>query len=146
MEHLFTKQISKHSIGAYIKLCREVGRSIKAIARPTLTTAVPQNALCLASEIDQLQAENDRLSNEVSLSTNKIRLECQAREKAEAIIRDLKEQLSAAQKHGDAVTQQNQRLSSRVERLTKRIGHSDKEVKRVLSRLCRLDNGKTRLC
>ena len=33
-EHLFARQISKHSIGAYIEICREVGISIKAISQP----------------------------------------------------------------------------------------------------------------
>lgn len=31
-EHLFTKQLSKHSIGAYMELCREIDVSIEAIA------------------------------------------------------------------------------------------------------------------
>ena len=35
-EHLFTKQLSKHSIGAYTELCREVGISFEAIATPQL--------------------------------------------------------------------------------------------------------------
>jgi hypothetical protein len=31
--HLFGKSLSKHSIGAYIELCREVGASFEAVAR-----------------------------------------------------------------------------------------------------------------
>lgn len=31
--HLFGKQLSKHNIGAYRELCREVGRSIVAVAK-----------------------------------------------------------------------------------------------------------------
>ena len=30
-EHLFTKQLSKHSIGAYMELCRELGKSFEAV-------------------------------------------------------------------------------------------------------------------
>ena len=30
-QHLFKKQLSKHSIGAYRKLCREVGVSFEAV-------------------------------------------------------------------------------------------------------------------
>ena len=30
-EHLFSKQLSKHSVGAYMELCREVGSSVEAI-------------------------------------------------------------------------------------------------------------------
>lgn len=29
-EHLFKKQLSKHSVGAYMELCRDVGRSFEA--------------------------------------------------------------------------------------------------------------------
>jgi hypothetical protein len=32
-EHLFTKQLSKHSTGAYTELCRGVGVSFEAIAQ-----------------------------------------------------------------------------------------------------------------
>jgi hypothetical protein len=31
-EHLFTKQLSKHSVGAYMELCREINVSIEAVA------------------------------------------------------------------------------------------------------------------
>lgn len=35
-EHLFAKQLSKHSIGAFMELCREVGESFEAVAHPSL--------------------------------------------------------------------------------------------------------------
>jgi hypothetical protein len=31
--HLFEKNLSKHSIGAYMELCREVGVSFEAVAK-----------------------------------------------------------------------------------------------------------------
>ena len=37
-EYLFTKQLSKLSIGAYMELCREVGKSFEAMERPKATT------------------------------------------------------------------------------------------------------------
>jgi hypothetical protein len=37
-EHLFMKQLNKHGYGAYMELCREVGTSFEAIARPASTT------------------------------------------------------------------------------------------------------------
>lgn len=33
--HLFTKQLSKHSVGAYMELYREVGKSFEAVAQTT---------------------------------------------------------------------------------------------------------------
>jgi hypothetical protein len=37
-EHLFKKQLSKHSIGAYMELCRGVGVPFEAIAQPRSDT------------------------------------------------------------------------------------------------------------
>ena len=36
-EHLFEKQLSKHSYGAYMELCREIGTSFEAIPKSALT-------------------------------------------------------------------------------------------------------------
>jgi len=36
-KHLFTKQLSKHSVGAYMELCREVGKSFEAVIPACLT-------------------------------------------------------------------------------------------------------------
>ena len=40
-KNLFKKQLSKHAIGAYMELCREVGESFDAIRSTSLT-----NELC----------------------------------------------------------------------------------------------------
>ena len=36
-KHLFTKQLSKHSVGAYMELCREVGKSFEAMVPASVT-------------------------------------------------------------------------------------------------------------
>ena len=36
-KHLFTKQLSKHSVGAYMELCREVGKSFEAVVPASVT-------------------------------------------------------------------------------------------------------------
>ena len=36
-KYLFTKQLSKLSIGTYMELCREVGKSFQAVERPHTT-------------------------------------------------------------------------------------------------------------
>jgi hypothetical protein len=41
-EHLFTKQLSKHSIGLYMVLCREVGKSFEAVATGASNLASPE--------------------------------------------------------------------------------------------------------
>ena len=44
-EHLFKKNLSKHSIGAYRELCRGVGVSFEAILAPESSNAVERKAL-----------------------------------------------------------------------------------------------------
>lgn len=141
-EHLFKKQISKHSVGAYMELCREVGLSIKGVAP---SCELPQISTSFTQENDQLRAENKKLIDELSLTTNRIGIECMAREMAETRVGELEGQLLMTQKREDAVARENGHLSLRIKRLTKRIGQSDKEVKRALSRLSRLDSGRTKL-
>jgi hypothetical protein len=43
-EHLFTRQLSKHSIGAYMELCGEVGASIEAVPHPELANTTSEHA------------------------------------------------------------------------------------------------------
>ncbi|PVH69519.1 hypothetical protein DL98DRAFT_171041 [Cadophora sp. DSE1049] len=40
--HLFEKNLSKHSIGAYMELCREVGVSSEAVAKDVCKLIVPK--------------------------------------------------------------------------------------------------------
>jgi hypothetical protein len=39
-QHLFTKQLSKHSVGAYMELCREVGKSFEAVAQKVVDVSL----------------------------------------------------------------------------------------------------------
>ena len=43
-EHLFKRNLSKHSIGAYRELCRGVGVSFEAILAPASSNAVERKA------------------------------------------------------------------------------------------------------
>jgi hypothetical protein len=44
-QHLFTKQLSKHSVGAYMELCREVGKSFEAVAQKNLGVSMPDDEM-----------------------------------------------------------------------------------------------------
>ena len=44
-EHLFKKHLSKHSIGAYRELCREVGVSFEAVLAPESSSAAEGKVL-----------------------------------------------------------------------------------------------------
>src|SRR6516162_538187 len=75
-EHLFKKHLSKHSIGAYMELCREVGVSFEAVpaSKPNKCSQVEaqqsQESLevkvSFTARIDELEADNAKLSNELN--------------------------------------------------------------------------------
>ncbi|KAH6667432.1 hypothetical protein B0J14DRAFT_658881 [Halenospora varia] len=62
--HLFEKNLSKHSIGAYMELCREVGVSFEAVAKDNNLFTGP--AANFTDRIAGLEAENSRLMGEVN--------------------------------------------------------------------------------
>ena len=49
-EHLFKTQLSKHSTGAYMELCREVGESFEAVARPDPATGTKEEVRKVKSD------------------------------------------------------------------------------------------------
>ncbi|PVH67505.1 hypothetical protein DL98DRAFT_475594, partial [Cadophora sp. DSE1049] len=61
--HLFEKNLSKHSIGAYMELCREVGVSFEAVAKEHILFTSP--AASFTDRIAELEAENSKLMSEV---------------------------------------------------------------------------------
>jgi hypothetical protein len=73
---------------------------------------------------------------------NKLRNEGLARQNAEGRIRELEVDLSAARTQEGILMRENRYLSRRVKQLAKRIGYSDREIKKAVSMLCRLDAGK----
>jgi chromosome segregation ATPase len=87
MSHIFAKSLSKHSIGIYMELYREVGVSFEAVRpdfQPAVSSAAPTETLPYAEDImdveyeiqtpcatsfteriEILQEENQRIRNEV---------------------------------------------------------------------------------
>src|SRR5436190_4013832 len=71
-EHLFKKHLSKHSIGAYMELWREVGISFEAVQAAEskhLSQRKPQETadakFSFTARIEDLQTENAELSNQL---------------------------------------------------------------------------------
>ncbi|KAL6240247.1 hypothetical protein RBB50_012852 [Rhinocladiella similis] len=140
-EHLFTKQLSKHSVGAYMELCREINVSFEAVARVEPTpeeSKLSTSGVGYISQLDHLQSENARLTDALSLSEDRILAEIEARQQAEEKFKQREEDLAAAQIQGDMLKRENVHLSSKLRRLTHRLGRSDKEVKKALTVLHRL--------
>jgi hypothetical protein len=75
---------------------------------------------------------------------NKLHTERLAHQNAEGRIKELEADLSAAQRQERMALQENGHLSRRAKRLAKRIGYSDREIKKAMSTLCRLDAGRQR--
>jgi hypothetical protein len=88
--------------------------------------------------LDHLQSENARLTDALSLSEDKIRAEIEARQQAEEKFKQREEDLAAAQTQGSMLKRENIHLSSKLRRLKRRLGRSDKEVKKALTVLHRL--------
>jgi len=67
-EHLFQKQMSKHSIGAYMELFREVGKSFEAVPSTVDKTKTNQGIETkdtFSGKIEQLEKEKSLMTEEL---------------------------------------------------------------------------------
>ena len=78
------------------------------------------------------------MTNALSHSEDKIRAEIEARQQAEEKFQQREEDLAAAQIQENILKRENIHLASKVRVLTRRLGRSDKEVKKALTVLHRL--------
>ncbi|KIW99642.1 uncharacterized protein Z518_11055 [Rhinocladiella mackenziei CBS 650.93] len=150
-EYLFTKPLSKHSIGAYMELCREVGRSFEAVAHwepanevsgdPIKAPYTFASLANLTSKSSQLQAENEKMAEAVSQYKDKAHAESLARQRAEEMCGKLDRDLSAARIQEGKLKRENINLSSKVRQLRRKLRYSDIEVKKALTVLYRLAPG-----
>lgn len=149
-----------------MQLCREVGTSIEAIPHPdlesipghrskvrrrphaivghelTVTCAqrirVSGSILDLTSQISRLQAETEKLDDQLSFSEDQTRRERVVRQEAEEKARRLEGELSTARMDMGQLQHENTRLQSVNEQIVKRIKRSDHQVKQAWSVLHRL--------
>jgi hypothetical protein len=164
-KYLFTKQLSKLSIGAYMELCREVGKSFEAVEHPDATIGAlegdvqvwiiidaidsAQKIIALAqvpgvtashpsftSEINHLREENTKLGEEVSRRQEEAAAEASVRQRLEKKLDQLEVDLSSSRVLVDMrLTKENMHLASKVRRQTKRFGRFAREIKRALQAL-----------
>jgi chromosome segregation ATPase len=74
-EHLFEKQMSKHSIGAYMELFREVGSSFEAALGSGTTTRenrTSNSGLTFSSKIAELERHKSSLLEDLCRSQSRI--------------------------------------------------------------------------
>ncbi|KAN0069235.1 hypothetical protein V8E54_012864, partial [Elaphomyces granulatus] len=144
-KYLFTKQLSKLSIGAYMELCREVGKSFEAVEHPDATIGASEGDVQLialagtaSSEINHLREENTKLGEEVSRRQEEAAAEASVRQRLEKKLDQLEVDLCSSRVLVDRLTKENMHLASKVRRQTKRFGRSEREIKRALQALHRL--------
>jgi hypothetical protein len=133
-EHLFKKHMSKHSIGAYMELWRNVGVSFEAVLAAVSTEFSqrhPQESadarLSFTARIEDLQTENGKLSNQLN----------QWRDQAakESELKKLAEEHASRLKIDNQQLQQVQKLALVADYLRSAIIRSSREVNRVLEKL-----------
>jgi hypothetical protein len=80
-EHLFEKQLSKHSIGAYMELFREVGVSFEAVLAGETTSLShgSDSSITFSAKISELERDKSELTEEL----------CQWRTRAERAEKDI---------------------------------------------------------
>jgi DNA repair exonuclease SbcCD ATPase subunit len=138
-EHLFKKQLSKHSIGAYMELWREVGVSFEAVLATKSTQRNPQESteakLSFTMTIEDLQGDNAKLANGLSQWKNQVAKESKLKELAEEEVNRLKIRIQAIEMHNQQLQQEVQRLVLVVDHFRSITIRSTKEVNGVLEKL-----------
>lgn len=129
MEPLFSKQLSKHSVGVYMQLCAEVGRSFWAVRAHALTgvgtpysSLTPQltvyiqttQGLSLDEQIKVLRSENTALSKELQTVKQDVQELQQRNQTLEKEAVDMKELLSSRNLVIDGYEREIQKLRSQA--------------------------------
>ncbi|KAI9767656.1 MAG: hypothetical protein M1840_005527 [Geoglossum simile] len=130
--HLFEKHLSKHSIGAYMELCRGVGISFEAVLAVGSSQRKPEESadtkLSFTAKIQDLQTENIELNNQLNEWRN------QAVRKSE--LRRLAEDRASHLKIDNQQLQQDiQKLALVVDYLRGITIKSSQEVNKVLEKV-----------
>jgi predicted RNase H-like nuclease (RuvC/YqgF family) len=88
--------------------------------------------ISLRSNINHLEAENERLTDELARWKDEAQTESLARRRANERSSQLEIDISAERIKEDILKRENIHLSLKVKRLTKRLGYSNNEVKKAL--------------
>lgn len=102
---------------------------------------ISTSTIDLTLKINQLQAENEKLTDELFRCEDKAHTEIMARQQAEQKTKQLEGELSTARIEGGILQQENIHLSAIVERLTERIERTEKGVRKAWSVLYKLGPG-----
>ncbi|KAI9764361.1 MAG: hypothetical protein M1840_008499 [Geoglossum simile] len=141
-EHLFKKQLSKLSIGAYMELWREVGVSFEAVLAAKSTEFSDRKSqesaetkLSFTTTIEDLQADNATLANRLNQWRDQVAKESNLKKLAEEEVNRLKIRMQAAEMHNQQLQQEVQRLVLVADHFRSITIRSSEEVNRILEKL-----------
>jgi septal ring factor EnvC (AmiA/AmiB activator) len=100
---------------------------------------VSTSIIDLNSQVIQLQAETTKLVDQLSQCEDQAQTERGARHQAEERIRQLENELTSTRTERDNLQQEKTYFFSVNERLMKKMNQRDREVKKVLSALYRME-------
>ena len=129
-------QPSEHQQATYRYLFSPKSRSSKLTVLKVSEIAAPHP--CFTSEINRLQRENTKLGEEVSRRKEEALAEASARQHTQEKLDQLEADLCASRVLVEKLTKENTYFASKLRSQTKRLGQSDKEIKRALQALHRL--------
>ncbi|KAH8691912.1 hypothetical protein BGW36DRAFT_362938 [Talaromyces proteolyticus] len=103
LKSLFNRHLSKHSVGAYMQLCQEIGKSFRAVPKHTL-------------RMDDLELENVYLTNKLRLAEQLAGVEAQQKAELEMEVINQKSDLYQAQLTISSLEDQVMWLSTLLEK------------------------------
>ncbi|KFY18218.1 hypothetical protein V492_00038 [Pseudogymnoascus sp. VKM F-4246] len=120
--HLFQKNLSSHSIGAYMELYREIGSSFEAVAKEHMFLTRP--AANFTDKITQLEAENLSLVIELNKCKNTAEIELTKKKEAEEVAKQAKTMLHTVDLENQCLKKDNQKWISVAEDFRAKSAHS----------------------
>lgn len=134
--YLFKKALSKLSVGSYMELYRDIGRSFQAEAAESADQN-PQPGASFSSMIEDLTREQKRLQEASAQWQEMAEKEKELRQELEAKNHGTQLALLAAREEADRFESENNHLRNRVKQLHKKLGGSRQQNERVFRALRR---------
>ena len=143
--HIFQKQLSKHSVGVYTEMCREVGVSFEAVPAPESKTAAERSPIegtqrmlpvssktSFTSVIQQLKAEKVQPTFELDDLRNQVEEARQSKGVAEEETDRLKRLMQTAEEDKQTLQQEVHNMTGVIESLrTTALQSADELINRL---------------
>lgn len=135
-KYLFTKQLSKHSVRAYMELCRSVDVSFEALKEPMIGEREASRNVrmaCPSASVSTLGEENTRLANELVHWKDQAHADMIAKEDAETEVKQLRRALNTIRNEVSRLQRPKAKWSSRARKFRNNALRSRRAVNKALS-------------